>query len=305
MWAIPNVRRARIEPRPVDGGWLAYAVGNRVGESPVWDARRGVLWWIDVRAPEILCLDRRRGEIVRWTLPEVVGAICVRGDGSLGVALARSVAVLDPEASQLRAFAEVEHDRSANRLNDGKVSPGGSWWLVGSMDDTPSDKRTSGALYRIGRDASVSRLFDGLCVANGIAWNLAGTRLYFSDSYRGRIWCGNWEESTGTLSGIADFARSDEAQGRPDGAIVDPDDRYLSAGVSAGCLNRFDASGARVDSLRVPCRAPTMPCFGGDGDLYVTSLRRAEWTDAGELEGALWRLAEAPYPAVPGAVWRV
>jgi sugar lactone lactonase YvrE len=293
-----------MAPRRVDR-WLAYAVGNRVGESPLWDARRGVLWWIDVRAPEVLCLDPRRDEIARWTLPEVVGAICLRSDGSLGVALARSVAVLDPEALELRRLVAVEHGRSANRLNDGKVSPRGSWWLVGSMDDTPGEKQTSGALYRIGRDRGVARLLDGLCVANGIAWNLAGTRLYWSDSYRGRIWCGDWDEATGTLTAIADFARSDEAQGRPDGAIVDAGDRYLSAGVSAGCLNRFDATGARIDSLRVPCRAPTMPCFGGDGDLFVTSLRRPEWTDAGELDGALWRLPESPYPAVPGTAWAV
>ena len=305
MQAIPPVRPERVEPRRVGDRWLAYGVGNRVGESPVWDARRAVLWWIDVRAPAILRLDPRRDEVERFTMPEVVGAICLRSDGSLGVALARSVAVLDPEAAQLRAFAEVEHGRSANRLNDGKVSPGGSWWLVGSMDDTPGEKRTSGALYCIGRGASVSRLFDGLCVANGIAWNLAGTRLYWSDSFAGRIWCGHWEESTGTLSEIADFARSDEAQGRPDGAIVDADDCYVSAGVSAGRLNRFDAAGALVDWLRVPCRAPTMPCFGGDSDLYVTSLRRDEWTPPGEHDGALLRLPEAPYRAVPGAIWRV
>ena len=304
MWAIPSVQHERVEPRRIDDRWHAYAVGNRVGESPVWDAQRGVLWWIDVRAPAILRLDPRHDEIARWTLPEVVGAICLRTAGSLGVALARSVAVLDPETLQLRPFVEVERGRSANRLNDGKVSPTGSWWLVGSMDDTPNEKRTTGALYRIGRDASVSRLFDGLCVANGIAWNLAGTRLYWSDSFRGRIWCGDWDEATGRLSGVADFARSDESQGRPDGAVVDGDDRYLSAGVSAGRLNRFDASGARVDSLPIPCRAPTMPCFGSRGDLYVTSLRRPEWDGAGGLDGALWRMPESPYAAVPGAVWR-
>jgi sugar lactone lactonase YvrE len=49
----------------------AYQVSNRVGESPSWHPGQGVLYWIDVRAQELLRLNPQTDEITRWTLPDV------------------------------------------------------------------------------------------------------------------------------------------------------------------------------------------------------------------------------------------
>jgi len=272
----------------------AYIVDNQVGEAPVWDAARQCLWWIDVRAPELLRLDPATAEVERWRLPEPVGALALRADGCLLLALRNHAWLFDPATETLAVFAAVETNRPGNRLNDGKVSNSGRWWLVGSMDDRLPDKQASGALYRIDAQGQVLRLHEGLTIANGLAWSLDGSRLYFSDSPSGQIWQAPWDEAHGTMGALELFATSLEAAGRPDGALVDAQDRYLSAGVSAGCLNRFDASGQKLDTLALPCRAPTMPCYGGASghDLFVTSLVRPHWNSAaGSADGQLYRLA--------------
>ena len=80
------------------------------------------------------------------------------------------------------------------------------------------------------------------------------------------------------------FATADESEGRPDGAAVDVDDCYWSAGVSAGVVHRYSPKGARLLRMPVPARNPTMPAFGGAGldVMYVTSLVRA-----GDIPGVL------------------
>lgn len=289
---ILTERVASVEHRPLDDRLSVFRVDNRVGESPLWDAARGCLWWIDVRAPELLRLFPGTAQVSRWTLPEPIGALALRQDGRLLLALRRHAWLFDPACHALSAFAEVETDRPGNRLNDGKVSPGGRWWLVGSMDDSVADKQPRGALYRIDAQGQVLRLHEGLTVANGLAWSRDGHRLYFSDSASGQVWRAPWDEARGLMGAPVPFACSLEADGRPDGALVDAQDDYLSAGVSAGCLNRFDAAGRRLGAVPLPCRAPTMPCHGGAGgqDLFITSLQRPGWAPGG-ADGQLYRIA--------------
>jgi sugar lactone lactonase YvrE len=280
----------------------AYRVDNLVGESPVWDAARDCLWWVDVRRPELLQLHPQEAVVRRWSLPEPVGALALREDGSLLLALRSHAWHFEPDTARLTRFAPVEPNQPANRLNDGKASPSGRWWLVGSMHDVPQDKQATGALYRIDSQGRCHRLQGGLVVANGIAFNREGDRLYFSDSFRGHVWQADWDEPSGTLSAPRPFCEAGEAQGRPDGALVDAQGHYLCAGVSAGRLNRYGADGSLAASIPLPCRAPTMPCFGGDalGSLFVTSLVRPQWGDAqGAFDGQLLQLAMPHGVATP------
>ncbi|MDZ4367398.1 MAG: SMP-30/gluconolactonase/LRE family protein, partial [Afipia sp.] len=98
--------------------------------------------------------------------------------------------------------------------------------------------------------------------------------LYFSDSRAATIWASDWNAATGEIFARRVFSTVTEAQGRPDGAAMDSDGHYWSAGVSAGRLNRFAPDGRLVETIGLPVRAPTMPAFGPDGTLFVTSHRR-------------------------------
>ncbi|MBL0727217.1 SMP-30/gluconolactonase/LRE family protein [Piscinibacter sp. HJYY11] len=286
------------------GPLVAFLVHNRVGESPVWDLRHQCLWWIDVRAQQVLRLDPVRCHLQRWTFETPLGALCLLADGRLGVAMRHHAVIFTPESGERCVFGTVEADRPGNRLNDGKVSPSGRWWLLGSMDDAPADKQPLGCLYRLGVDGSVARLHEGLTVANGIAWSLDARTLYFSDSHAGLVWRAAWNEEAGEMGPPSLMATLTDSTGRPDGAVVDASGAYWSAGVSAGRLNRF-IDGALRDVIELPCRAPTMPCFGGEGlqELYVTSLVRPQWSSDREgLDGALYRLA-SPASGSPPALW--
>lgn len=256
-------------------GMHVWDIPAKVGESPVWETETARLIWIDVRGQTLFRLDPQTGQLEGWSLPEVVGAVGILDRYRVIVALKRSLAVVDLAGNALRTLAEVTCEPESNRLNEGKFSPSGKWFVFGSMDDRPTGKMKTGSLYRADAKGQIEHLHSGLTVANGLAWSRDGATMFFSDSFAGTIFSARWSEADGGLSMPAVFASSDEAQGRPDGALVDGRGCYLSAGVSAARLNRYDSQGELIGQMALPVQFPTMPCIAGEtGRLFITSLVR-------------------------------
>ncbi|KFC65804.1 hypothetical protein FG93_04620 [Bosea sp. LC85] len=266
------------------------ALGSRVGESPVWDDRRGVLFVCDVLVPTIHRVALDGTVVASWSFDRTVGSFGLAESGRLVVALGRDIVLFDPESGSVNAFA-CTPEPGTNRLNDGKVGPDGRFY-IGSMDDRP-EKEPLGVLYRVSADGSVEPVATGFKVSNGLAWSPDGRLLYHSDSRGPTIDCYDFDPESGALSGKRRFATLNEATGRPDGGACDAEGFYWSAGVSAGVLNRFSPDGTLVSRHPVPARAPTMPCFCGPGLglLAVTSLNLGSESRNGD--GDLF-IAEAP-----------
>lgn len=254
-------------------------------ESPVWDAGNERLLWCDIPAGTIHSLRPRDGASRTWTLPQPVGSFGLARSGRLVVAMAGAVYLLDLGSSALTQLAAVLSDYPAQRLNDGKVGPDGAFW-VGAMDNG-TDKKPISSLYRVSADGTVERKVDGIVISNGLAWSADGATMFYCDS-RGR-WLDRWnfDPATGAISDRVRLHHFTDEEGRPDGAATDMEGGYWSAGVSAGCLNRFDRDGRLLSKLKLPISAPTMPCFGGADlrTLFVTSLHRDD--DPSETAGRL------------------
>ena len=110
----------------------------------------------------------------------------------------------------------------------------------------------------------------------------------------------DWDEASGTSGEPTCWCALDEARGRPDGAVVDAAGHNWSAGVSAGCVNQVAGDGQVLRTIVLPCRAPTMPAFGGAlaETLYVTLLVRDQWDAPGMCDGAL-----IAFPAPTKGAW--
>jgi sugar lactone lactonase YvrE len=276
-----------------------------VGESPVWDDRRRLLFFVDIPACAIHSVRLDGTEHRTWTMPKVVGSIGLGESGRLVVALARSIAVFDPQSEALSILVDIDDEPPTNRLNDGKVGPDGAFW-VGSMDDRP-DKEPVGSLYRVdGRGSVMCAVRNGFKVSNGIAWSPDGRTMFHSDSRGPWIDRYDFDPTQGTVSDRRRVATLDDATGRPDGGAFDAEGFYWSAGVSAGRLNRFSASGRLVASVPVPVPSPTMPCFCGDDlrTLVVTSLKPPDpgAVAAAPHSGSLF-VAPSPVAGAPVSRW--
>jgi len=248
-----------------------------VGESPVWDAANGRLYWCDIPAGAIHALDIDTGARTLWEFGEPVPSLGLAKNGKLVVALRNDVVVFDPATGAREWIARIEHAKPDMRLNDGKVGPDGAFW-VGGMDADPGDAPAA-KLYRVAPNGEVRVIAEGIAISNGLAWNADATLLYHSDS-RGSMWldCWDFDRATGAVSNRRRLRDNDEANGRPDGGACDVAGNYWSAGPSASRINRFSATGELLDWVDMPLKFPTMPCFGGPDmkTVFVTSLNSRE-----------------------------
>ena len=249
----------------------------QVGESLVWDAGNGQLLWADIPAGIIHAHDPATGSFTQWQLPEQVGAFGLADDGRLVVGMVSGVYLYDRDSGALTFLVDPEPEQAPNRprhrLNDGKVGPDGAFWIGSMHTESPT-----AALFRVTGDGRAERKVEGLSTSNGLAFSADGRTMFHSDSRQQWIDRHDLDPATGALSNRVRIATPGEADGRPDGAAADMEGAYWSAGVSAGCLNRYDRGGNLLERIPVPPKAPTMPCFGGPDlrTLYFTSLRRPE-----------------------------
>jgi sugar lactone lactonase YvrE len=272
------------------------------GESPVWDDRREVLFFVEMGAPHVHSVRLDGTELRSWPLPALGGSIGLGRSGRLIVAQPRDVLVLDPDTGALEHLAHFPEEPETNRLNDGKVGPDGAFW-VGSMD-LRADRQPVGSLYRIDGKGNVTRVLDGgIKVSNGLAWSADGRTMFHSDSRSAWIDRYDFDPASGAIGNRVRIARIAEADGRPDGGACDVDGDYWSAGVSAGRLNRWTRDGVLKEWHAAGTPAPSMPCFCGP-DLKTLVLTSLSLPDHAELPtaGALM-IAKAPVSGAPVGRW--
>ena len=269
-----------------------------VAESPVWDAANRRLLFCDIPGKRINALTVDDGARESYDLPDVVGSFGLCRSGRLVVALRHRVVLFDPRTRRVEDLTAAVSEPATNRMNDGKVGPDGAFW-VGSMDER-SPRQPTGALYRVTPDGRIERKAQGMAVSNGLAWSPDGRTMYHSDSTAGIIEAWDFDPANGGMTNHRQLATLSGEQGRPDGAAVDVNGDYWSAGPSAGCINRFSPDGRLLERFAFPVPGPTMPCFA-DRHIYVTSLREGKGADVLRefpTLGGLFR-ADAPVAGTP------
>ena len=243
-----------------------------LGECPVWSGEEKVLYWADISRQSIHRFDPATGEDRGWTFPDLVGSFALRENGGVIVAVGTGLHLVDLETMAIETIAEAVSDRTRTRFNDGKCDRAGRFW-VGTMDLEKT--RRIAALYRVGADRRHHEIVGDLIVSNGLAWSPDDRTMYHSDSRQNVIWAYDYDVEAGTVRDRRVFAEVDPREGRPDGAAVDAEGFYWSAGVGGARLTRYAPNG-RVDRvIPLPVRFPSMCAFGGDNldILYVTSVR--------------------------------
>ena len=241
-----------------------------LGESPCWDARAGLLCWVDIPAGTIHRYDPADGSRDSIAVGQPVGAVAPRAAGGLVTAVRDGFALCDPASRTFELVARVEADRPGNRMNDGKCDPAGRFFAgTKAEDDTPG----AGALYRLDPDLAVTRVVGDVTISNGLDWSADGRLFYFIDSPTRRIDVFDRDPGTGEIAGRRSFVELPVGAGWPDGLTVDAEGCVWVALWGGGAVRRYRPDGRLVHILRLPASRVTSCVFGGlDLDvLYVTT----------------------------------
>lgn len=244
-----------------------------LGEGPAWDARRGVLHWVDIHAGRLHTFDPAAGSDSCLELGEPLGCAVPARTGDLVLALRSGVWTLDLPTVTRTLLAAPEHV-PGNRFNDGKCDPAGRF-LAGTMDD--AEQEASGSLYSFSPGGALKTLLTGLRISNGLTWSPDYKTFYFIDTPTRLVMAYDYDLEAGGIANPRPVVCIPEAMGWPDGMTSDQEGMLWVALWGGASVTKWDpATGQMAAAYPLPALNVTSCIFGGPqlSDLYVTSARK-------------------------------
>ena len=261
-----------------------------LGEGALWDARRQVLYWVDILGKSLHVFDPGTGNDRQIDVGQAIGTVVARRQGGVMVAVYDGFAALDLATGKLDVIADPEADLPDTRFNDGKCDPAGRFW-AGTM--SLKGVKQAGSLYCLDVDHSVRRMVTGVTTSNGIVWTSDRRTMYYIDTPTREVAAFDYDDATGNITNRRVACRFTEEQGSPDGMTIDAEDKLWIAHWDGWQVSRWDPrTGQMLGSIAVPVARVTSCAFGGPdlATLYITTARpaandprRAEQPQAGGL----------------------
>jgi sugar lactone lactonase YvrE len=270
-----------------------------IGEGPLWDTERGVLWWIDIFRGEVHAFDPVTGQDRVIDVGTQIGAVGIRACGGLVAAMPEGLVALDLESGAVTLVATVDHDPATMRLNDGRCDSRGRFW-AGSIAHNPVDPAAvevvpgAAKLYRFDPDGSVAEILDGVTVSNGMGWSPDDGTFYYVDTMTHALDAFDFQADSGTISNRRTLVKLSPTEGHPDGMCVDEDGCIWLAISGASQIRRYTPAGGLDRTLHLPLSRVTSCGFGGPhlDELYITThsalMSHLDWA-AESKSGALLR----------------
>lgn len=243
---------------------------DTLGEGPLWSAREGALYWVDILGRRLNRLSLADNRVVSWETPDVIAWVIEREDAPGFVAgLGRRFVTLTTDPLTIEAIAAPEGDRDGNRFNDAKADARGRVW-AGSMPF--SCDRPTGGFYRLDPDGRATRVDDGYTIPNGPAIPPEGDWLLHTDTAQRTIFRYDVRDD-GSLGERVPFVTFEKVWGAPDGMTFDADGGLWVACWGASCVTRFEPDGRLDRRVMLPASQITSCAFAGDAldRMFVTS----------------------------------
>jgi sugar lactone lactonase YvrE len=257
-------------------------------EGPVWSPSWGGLRWVDMFAGDVLSMgldDPDVGAIGRRHVGAKAAALRPRRGGGAVIAVERGF-VLEDAAGELDPLPELWTDPGL-RMNEGGCDPDGRFYC-GSMAYDQGPGR--GSMYRLDGDGTVSVVFGGSTISNGLAWSPDGSIAYYIDTPTRRVDMFDYATNSG-LTRRRTFIEITDTPGSPDGMTVDAQGHVWVALYGGSAVRRYRPDGALDGVIELPVTNVTACTFAGaDLDhLIITTSREGVPEGMQPEAGSLFR----------------
>ena len=268
---------------------LVAPLSCNVGENPLWHPEAEALFFLDITAGRVHAYHPATQNCTVAAQTRITGGFTLQSDGSLLLFQDGRIAVMNRNGI-LREVAGGLCPGN-DRFNDVIADPEGRVY-AGAMGG-------NGKLLRFDPDGSITEMFDGVGIPNGMGFTPDLRGMYFTDSLPGKIYYFDYDRRTGKLSNRRIFAEISRDDGLPDGMTVDRDGYVWTAIWFGGRLKRYAPDGHLDREVFLPITQTSAVTFGGAdlADMYVTSaaivpgleLRPPGFNASAPLGGGLYR----------------
>ncbi|MGA2547260.1 MAG: SMP-30/gluconolactonase/LRE family protein [Rectinemataceae bacterium] len=247
------------------------AVGNEIGEAPIWVPEESRLYWVDTEGKRAFSYRPADGESKSYELSMPATALLRRRGGGWVAVTKEGLAFWDQASGAFEPIVDPVAGEPDLCFNDGAVDRSGR--IVAGTMNFREHRRKDGRVFRLETDLSLSTLDEGLSVANGIGFSPKGETMYVSEQFAGRILAYDYDAAAGRASGKRVFAEVSAAEGLPDGIVVDAEGFVWNGRWGGSTIARYAPDGSLDRKYDLPVETGTCMAFGGDElrDLYVTT----------------------------------
>ena len=245
-----------------------------LGEGPVWDYRKNILYWIDIIGKKIFIYDSNKKNTISIKLNQHIGSLALCKTDKLLLALQNGFYFFNKEKNILKKIDDPEHGLPKNRFNDGKCDVRGRFWAGTTSFD---ELDPVGALYCLDTDFKVKKIFNEVIISNGLSWSLDNKKMYYIDSPRREIYSFDYEIITGIIRNKKIIIKVPDDMGFPDGMTIDTDGNLWIAHWGAYLICNWDPhKGKLLDKIKIPANRVSSCTFGGSDldELYITTAQR-------------------------------
>ncbi|MDI9597490.1 MAG: SMP-30/gluconolactonase/LRE family protein [Atribacterota bacterium] len=244
-----------------------------LGESPLWDQNKKVLFWIDGAGKKIHKYNPLTGKDTFINANQWVGCIALMEDGNLIAALQNGIYYVNFEEKTFDFITNPEEHLPQNRFNDGKCDAYGRFW-AGTMYIDASVKG-AGSLYKM-EGLKVTKVLSNVTISNGPVWSIDNRTMYYTDSPTREISGFDFNIESGTITNKKTVIKIREDEGIPDGMTIDEEGYLWIAHWGGGKISRWNpGNGKKISEIKVSTLNVSCCTFGGENldELYITTGR--------------------------------
>ena len=245
-----------------------------LGEGVMWDDQLKMLYWLDIEGRKIHTLKPETGLVKTIETPGRVACLAPAVDGGFIIGMETGVYRLDSGMSNFQEICITEY-LPGYRLNDGKCSPGGQFFVGTIVSDSDNSKnQRTGHLYRIDPDGKCEVVLTDVTISNGLAFDELRNLFYYIDTLTHEVYCFDYDSATGSITNQRTVIRSAPEDASLDGMTIDTEGMLWIASWGGSKVMRWDPS-TGVKTMEITLPTPYVTCCtfaGADMDeLYITT----------------------------------
>ena len=277
---------------------VAVKLDSELGEGPVWDAKRGLICWVDIINGKIYQYAPERKKLITITVGQMVGAVAICKNGDFLAAAEKGFALINRETHEVKMLGNPEAHLPNNRFNDGKCDPQGRFW-AGTMSF--SEEPGAGSVYVLANDLTITKKIESVTISNGMAWSIDHQTFFYIDSPTFEVVAYHYDQVRANISSKKGVIKIEEKEGCPDGMTIDREGMLWIAHWDGWQVARWNPeTGEKIDQINLPVARVTSCTFGGENfdDLYITTAREGLTKDqlkAQPLAGSLFVVQRCGY----------
>lgn len=263
-------------PLPNSSSIATLTTGLSFPEGPAF-AADGSLWAVELKGESLVQV--KNGKLKRFPVGGGPNGIAIDKNGKIWFCDSgqRSIRRFDPATEKTETMLDKIDGDPLNKPNDLAFDTSGN--LLFTCPGESRQEPTGYAVVRM-RDGTVKKFTTGKYFPNGLAFSADGKTLVLAETYKHRLWKGDWNPETGEWTDATVWATVEgpNGPGGPDGMAFGNDGNLYVAVYGTGYIHVVSPDGKVIQKINVAGQNPTNCAFDPSGKLglVVTEAEKGQ-----------------------------